>query len=464
MTGSVNLCAAVVSNAIFLNGSSISGDVILRCSRIDGQLNLLGARVANKLDMDSVTIGGSALLSEGAEFSDIVLRGAHITGQLALIRASVSANLTMNLIAIQGPLFLRESGFDGNIQLVGAKIEGQLEASGAKIKGKLDMNGASITDSLLIHGGAEAAEINLVGANIGTQVTLDRSKITGALRMNGARVGQSVFVRGAELQREIDLAFANIGGNLDMRATTFADVDLAGARVKGELRLASPTLLPTWKTGAELKLRNTRLDCLLDRPDAWPIKVDLHGFTYGRFGGFGIDAEAAISARGTKWFTDWLAKSEPYTPQPYQQCAKVLRGMGHPEMGDEVLYAGRERERKEALRSGNNQRATGLLFLKLFVGYGYGRRMLWHPLGWVIGMTVVGTAILHLTGIPAEPTGSLVTPSFFSFDLLLPVIQLYEPHYKVVLEGFAKYYFAFHKLMGYMLASFLIPGLAGLTK
>jgi len=58
----------------------------------------------------------------------------------------------------------------------------------------------------------------------------------------------------------------------------------------------------------------------------------------------------------------------------------------------------------------------------------------------------------------------LLAGAFFSFDLLLPIVQLHEPHSKVVLDGVAKYDFAFHKLMGYVLASFLIAGLAGLTK
>ena len=137
--------------------------------------------------------------------------------------------------------------------------------------------------------------------------------------------------------------------------------------------------------------------------------------------------------------------------------------MGHPEMADDVLYAGRERERKEAWRR-SKLRWLGLGLLKSVMGYGCGRRMLWRPLGWVFGLTVVGTAILYLTGVPKEPSGSPVTPWFFSFDLLLPIIQLYEPHYEVVLHGCAKYYFAFHKLMGYLLASFLVAGLAGLTK
>ena len=51
-----------------------------------------------------------------------------------------------------------------------------------------------------------------------------------------------------------------------------------------------------------------------------------------------------------------------------------------------------------------------------------------------------------------------------SLDTLLPIFQLRKEHYDIDLEGFARYWFYGHKLMGYVLASFLIAGLAGLTK
>ena len=46
----------------------------------------------------------------------------------------------------------------------------------------------------------------------------------------------------------------------------------------------------------------------------------------------------------------------------------------------------------------------------------------------------------------------------YSFDMLLPIIRLRESHYQVDLKTWARYYFYFHKIMGYVLASFLIAG------
>jgi hypothetical protein len=261
----------------------------------------------------------------------------------------------------------------------------------------------------------------------------------------------------------MNLVFSEIGGTLELRGAKVGGLDLTGARVDGELRLASGGWLPTWDDGARLVLRNTRVGAVQDEPGAWPKDLELDGFIYERFGGWGADPEVAVGKRRSTWFVDWLKRDEPYTPQPYHQCAKVLREMGHPEMANDVLHAGRERERKEAAQREEHLRWIGLSVLSWTIGYGYGQRY-FRSLWWVAGITVLGSMMLLIGGQSAKIGGGLVAGLFFSLDLLLPIIQLYEPHYRIVLDGLAKHYFAVHKLMGYVLASFLIAGLAGLTK
>ncbi len=107
--------------------------------------------------------------------------------------------------------------------------------------------------------------------------------------------------------------------------------------------------------------------------------MDLNGFTYERLGGVDASSKAAVAQRGSKWFVDWLARDKPYTPQPYQQASKVLRAMGQPEMADDVLYAGRERERKEAWEGGDKLRWFGLSMLNWTIGYGIGHRSISGP-------------------------------------------------------------------------------------
>ena len=52
----------------------------------------------------------------------------------------------------------------------------------------------------------------------------------------------------------------------------------------------------------------------------------------------------------------------------------------------------------------------------------------------------------------------------YSFDMLLPIVRLRDQHYSVDLEGWPRYYFYVHKIVGWALASFLVAGLSGLTK
>ena len=100
--------------------------------------------------------------------------------------------------------------------------------------------------------------------------------------------------------------------------------------------------------------------------------------------------------------------------------------------------------------------------LKLFIGYGYGLRY-FYALIWVAGLALVGTFILHRA--KEEDKGGIKLGFWYSLDMLLPIIHLRERHYTDVdLNTWAKYYFYFHKIMGYVLISFVLAGLSGLTE
>ena len=52
---------------------------------------------------------------------------------------------------------------------------------------------------------------------------------------------------------------------------------------------------------------------------------------------------------------------------------------------------------------------------------------------------------------------------WYSIDMLLPVVHLRERHYERDLQGWPKWYFYVHRIVGYLLTFFVIAGLAGLT-
>jgi hypothetical protein len=75
---------------------------------------------------------------------------------------------------------------------------------------------------------------------------------------------------------------------------------------------------------------------------------------------------------------------------------------------------------------------------------------------------ILGAIVLRVSG--HGPKNAMPIGLSYSFDMLLPVIRLREKHYAIDLAGPARYYFYCHKIMGWVLASFLLAGLSGLTK
>jgi hypothetical protein len=204
-----------------------------------------------------------------------------------------------------------------------------------------------------------------------------------------------------------------------------------------------------------LTLRNVTAGTLRDGPDAWSDTLDLDGFVYQRLGGLGSTAQ--ITNRGSEWYVNWLGKDKPYSPQPYEQLASVFRFAGHSSKANTILYAGREREREMA--SGADR--FGFETLKWTIGYGLGTRY-FRALWWVVGLVALGIMVLRISG---EGQRNKMPYGFsFSLDHLLPIVTLRKYHFDVTLNGWPRYYFYFHKLMGYVLASFLIAGMAGLTQ
>ncbi len=407
----------------------------------------------------------------GQEFLETILlhapyRGAIPRRGVRIVGAWFREPIDLANAHVTHELWLDYSRFEASVQLTDMKALGVLSLEGSRFGGKLDMDRLHADSILFMHGGAEFGEVILNGAKVGGQLAMNGSKFGGTLDMELLHVDGSLVMRGAEFEKEVQLFFATVGSNLDISGARFVSVDLTGTKITGELRLGSGRhSATTWVPGARLVLRNSHVGALQDRAEAWPESLELEGFTYGRLGGFGgAGAEDDMAQRPADWFIDWLAKDRSFSPQPYQQLAEVFRAAGQTGKAHDVLYAGRERERRAAegvcwWTSGLKWWGMGLL--KVTIGYGLGHRYFW-ALRSVVGLVLLGAIVLAGTG--EGPAHGMPWGLSYSLDHLLPVVQLIKSHYAIELDGFARYYFYVHKLMGYVLASFLIAGLAGLTQ
>jgi hypothetical protein len=351
----------------------------------------------------------------------------------------------------------------------------------------VSLGGATVMGPAYLRRGAIfESELDLVNATIDRSLDMSGSRFARPVSLDSATVKGGTFLRrGAIFEDALDLTGASIGSDLDLSDASFAStVRLTNARIGAELRLGSKDQPPARWGGGPLILRNTHCASLQDRwpttkePEApsWPAEIDLEGFTYdllgGLFGGGGGPAD--MRARPSSSYAAWLERDRPFSPQPYEQLAKVLRASGEPGKANDILYAARERQRRDYRDAGKWGKWLGMSVLKWAIGYGFGRRY-FRALGWVALFTAIGTLLLHSCG--EQPEKDWLALAFASFDQLLPAVTLDRAHEKLfsIATGTAEtgsfvqpagliMYFYVHKLIGWLLGIFLLAGLAGLTQ
>jgi hypothetical protein len=308
-----------------------------------GEVRLLGAKLGGNLDCD------------GAKF--FAEKDAEGTPGNAFSADGLDA---------AGGVFLRGLEARGEVRLLEAKLGGNLDCDGAKFFAEKDAEGtpgaAFSADRLDAAGG-----VVLLGVEARGVVRLLGAKLGGDLVCIGAKFEEPEggSPRGAK-RRVLNLSGARIGGALFLRS---------GARVVGTLDM----------TAAEI-------GAICDDRGAWPPPggLLLDRCRYGAFTGRApVGAEARI---------EWLGRMDParwrddFWPQPYEQCAKVLREMGHGEDARAVLIA-KERLQRAARRARATpgwRRVLAVRDAVLGATVAYGRRPL-QAVVWVALFLVIGT-------------------------------------------------------------------------
>lgn len=454
-----------------------------------------GALLDEELDLEGAQFPAQLWLDRSRFTGDLKLAACRTSSLLSLAGSEMVGNLSIPWAAL-GALNLRKCRVGGKLDLRGTKLEGAAELSGAMIVGKADLSAALVGGDLFAREEPVFSSLVAIRAEIKGQVSVHDARVRESFVLSGSTIGADLFIRGKNIIDEMRAVGAIVGRSVDLDTITSKRVTLDSMIISGNLSIGKKSEMQTltlngvdikgqiiiggaWTNPGSLELRNAKSATVQDRVDAWPDKLDLDGFSYSRFSGLG--KETPNERRTSAWFKTWLQKQEPYTPQPYQQCAKVLREMGHREMADDVLYEGRERERKELWQRANSfrkwARSLGLWLLKATIGYGYGYRY-FRSLWWVLLLVIVGVIVLAVSGEYTKIPGviewsaassksiiyNIMDLTSYNFDIILPIVSLHDSFDKIEITVPIRYYFYFERIMGYVLGSFLIAGLAGLTK
>jgi hypothetical protein len=429
-------------------------DDIYRSRIPDQGVLIVGARFREKIDLSHSQLKHDLWLRwsrfEGTGTEALKLVGTEINGQLNLDHSMFLKHVNMDSMRA-GSLFLT-NGYFPSVWLASAKFE-LLRIDDTTVDGELQMTNLEV-----------ARDISLRNSTL-TKVVLRSAKVGGTLAIEGPRRHEDPVAESRGCRSNTKPRATHNSQSVDLTAATVGTLSL------GSLCYGPVDAPKNWGVGAELILTSTSVRTLQDglcrdngsncTDDTWPEHLKLNGFTYQELENFDYDREIDMAARPAAWWIEWLERQGysrrpyEYSLQPYEHLASILSKLGYKDKAEDILYAGKNRE----LESTTFPASIKLWLERVLIGYGYRIR---YAVMWVAGFIILGAMVLRFSGEGRRnrmPYGIA-----FSFDMLLPIVKLREYHYRVDLKGWARYYFYFHKLMGYVLASFLIAGLAGLTK
>lgn len=345
-------------------------------------LRLKGAWITGKLDM------------QGCDCPrDITLTNCHVAEPLVLVNAALRGlhisschihGIAADNARFAGSVYLRgDSRCDGEISLAGARIGGDLQLTGAEIES--EGQDAVFAPSLRVDGSLYLG--NYVFAEGVTSLVA-----RGTLFFASVIVGHDVFVTNTA----ISLNAGVVGSVFGSTEEHGADMALSFGRA----RIAGILYFKDNQIGlGVVNLAGAQCARFRDEPSGpganYPLRVD--GF---RYGDFSRHADTDLKAR-----LDWLERrpeGTPFTAQPYEHLADVLRSLGHRDDADRVMIRKEQMIRAEnrvTLR--DRQGVTALMgsilwdrFMRYLVGYGYrpGRSVLFAILliaafGWFMDRT-----------------------------------------------------------------------------
>lgn len=470
-------------------GADFQTPVNLSYARLTNDLWLLGARFHGGLDLSHVRTSSSISL-EGSTFAGLSANAAVVGDELRLDEIEVASTLGLRQVEVGRRLSLHGARLRGEpegLDLAGAKIgdsvdldqltsgAGNINLDAAVVGGALTLRTSAVRSVWMVNGQVRGAvdlsDMRLPPLDPKDPVVTGGHAVPGELKLNNLEAGKDLSILSSRLSF-ITLRNARIGGNLAIEGpkgepSPLRAVDLSGTSVGHKLSFGSDWYGPiNWSKDASLALRNTSVQAIQDgvkdcsEPGAagkspWPRHLTLGGFTLQQLVTLDGEVQVDMSSCSSAWWIDWLGRQDPYLPEPYLALASVLARVGQKATANEILYAGKERE----LAAAHGGDRFLLLLQKAFIGYGY---RLFRSFYWLVLFVVLGAVVLRLSkqGKPAGMPYGIA----YSFDMLVPLLRLRDAHQKLELRGIARYYFYLHKVIGYVLASFLIAGVSGLTK
>lgn len=259
--------------------------------------------------------------------------GALITGVLDLEGCRIPRNIALFNSQLTAVPVFRSATID-NLVLNGSRLLG-LEADRLEVK-----------RHVLLRAVVAQGELRFFAAKLGGDLDCDEAVLTAgrdgrALSADGLEAKGSVFLRNVEAKGELRFLGVRLGRDISCTGARLTELNLSGARVAGAFFMREGA-----RVTGRMNLSGAQFSAINDAVTGWPVEggLILDQCQYGAFVGAPVTAIERIkwlSLQGNSKF------GQGFWPQPWEQCAKVLREMGHREDARAILIEKEKRQRAD---------------------------------------------------------------------------------------------------------------------
>jgi hypothetical protein len=516
---------------VFMRGLRVDSDVImnegdffpvdLQLAKIGGRLNLAKTHFRpsdcpksesrpyceESFLMAGSQIDGEVDMSQAKFLGKVSLRGAEIGNIVSMEKAIFGKELYLERARIKGSLIMEGGIFHNKVVMTGTEVEGDIFMSGEEkkdkkstFKGDVELYRIRVRDMLVIKDAIFYGKLSMQAAIVGSNLDFRNSHFDDKVKLNTAKLERNFYLANAKFKDELALIAITVSGTLSFEGTQFHDLQKSSP--DPDVRLNSAKIDTIEYKGIqnlnEVDLSGAHVDKLLI---SLPLEKNNQGekktinesnwlrFIPKHLKVFGFTYNQVVVEQGptdSDWYFDLQAKITDYSPQPYEQAAKVLVESGRPDLANKMLRLRMDKEKQEAKKNDNYLRYSALLIFGWTIGYGIGLGP-FRPILVLSIFFIIGTFVCHSTRGFQEMNKLLVSKSLiddnpgsrdipnkkkigfaesaaYSADLMMPLINLWGKHDKIDMPGKRRYYFYFHKMLGWLMFTFIAAGVAGLIQ
>jgi len=241
LEGSLIADRAQVENGILIAGTHIGGQLTARGAQFGGALALEGCQIGD---------GRESIKANGLRLSGpLILRRTRLKGDVQLARSEMGSGIYADQMTVEGQVNgfdLESARIEGDFLAVEARITGGLRLAHARIGGRFEGRGVAVS--------SKETAIEAASVNIGQGLNLTDARIKGGIVLSGAEIGKGFIAEGVEVEggtTAIAAGGISVFGNWDMaRSKLVGAISFPGADIRGQLRLTEARLF-----GAELAIR-----------------------------------------------------------------------------------------------------------------------------------------------------------------------------------------------------------------